>query len=173
MKQFFTKILAGFEFTGFDDFATSLIPSFKYGLMAMIMTFSIPIAAVEYYSSYVFGLNLPAVVALIIVMIVELLSGLHASKVSGQKFSSSRFSRFTVKTACYLVLISVPYLFKMSYEQSGNGFAAGAFDWLHVFLTVQIVAEHVLSILENLAIIQGKPKTYWIDKIKSKLDSLL
>lgn len=169
MKNYFKNILLSFEYASIGDFFDSLIPTIKYNLYALILLFSVPLAIVE----QVFGLDYMAVAALLLVMFLELLSGTYASHISKQEFSSRRLSRFTFKTACYLVLIAVPYLFYTSYHKHGNNFAASIFEWLHVFLVVQIVLENVFSILENVAVIQGKPKTFWIDKIKAKINLML
>lgn len=133
------------------------------------MVLSIPVS----FINKIFGLDELAFGALITAMIIEVLSGLYASHLRKQSFSSHKFSRFTVKSACYLILIAVPYIFSNSYRERGNNTIAEIFEWLHLFFVIQIVAEHIISILENAAIIQGKKKTYWIDKIKSKIGDAL
>lgn len=119
-----------------------------------------------------FGISWPAMIGFFIIMLVELLSGIRASQVRKEQFQSSRLKRFTFRIFQYLVLMSVPYLFQLSFEKRGNDIAAGAFEWLQVFLIVQIVFENVISILENKSVIDGNDKTAIIMKIKAKLDSL-
>lgn len=168
MKKLLSSILQGFEYDSSLEFLCSLVPSIKYQLLIVTLFISTIVAEID----VIFGLDAMAVGGLIAVMLLELGSGTYASRIQKQPFSSRRLSRFTFKMACYLILISVPYLFEISFKKHGNGLASGLFGWLHVFLVVQIVVENIVSILENLALIQGKDKTYWIKKIKSKIDTL-
>jgi hypothetical protein len=168
MKAIINRILAGFEYPQ-GEFIYSLLPTIKYNLMIVMLTVSFTLSWVD----KIFGLNALAVLALMLVMLLELFSGTYASKIKQETFSSRKLSRFTFKAACYMVLIAIPYLFYASYHERGNNLAAGFFEWLHVFLVVQIVIENIISILENIAVIQGKPKTFWIDKIRGKVNSSL
>lgn len=168
MRKILMKVLAGFEYYSINEFLQSLVPTIKYHTLMIAFTTSAFISFVE----TVFGITWMAFISFFLVMIFELLSGTYASNVQNIPFSSSKLSRFTFKVACYLVLISVPYIFYMNYKVQGNVAAAFIFEWLHVFLVVQIVIENILSIIENVAVIQGKPKTYWIDKIREKLKSV-
>jgi len=169
MKNFINNLLAGFEYDGIGSFMWSLCPTIKYDMAFLMVFLSVPLALVE----QVFGLDYMAVGGLLLVMLLELASGTYASHISKQEFSSRKLSRFTFKSACYLVLISVPYLFYTSFNRHGSTLAASIFEWLHLFLVVQIVLENIFSILENMAVIQGKPKTFWIDKIKGKINGMV
>lgn len=119
-----------------------------------------------------FGLNNTAFAALLVVFVTELVSGITASVIRKEKISSLKLSRFAVKVTCYLVLIWVTYSFKESFEHSKDGCAAVLFDWMHIFLVVQIVFENIISILENVSVIGGKDKTALIQKITEKLNSI-
>jgi hypothetical protein len=148
--RYLSNLLAGFEYNSIADFGNSLLPTLKYNMLSLMLLFTFPVAMID----KIFGLDYMAVLALLLVMVAELVSGIYASHITKQAFSSKRLSRFSFKTACYLILIAI-------------------FEWLHVFMVVQIVLENVFSILENIAIIQGKDKTYWIDKIKNKIGGML
>ena len=169
MKNYFNSILEGFEFSDKLDFVQSIAPTFRYDLLLLIPMISFPLATI----SKIFGLDALAIGALLVVMLLEVCSGLYASRIAKIPFSSRKLSRFTFKVACYLVLISVPYLFFVNYQQRGNHLAASIFEWLHVFLVTQIVLENIFSILENIAVINGQSKTYWIEKIKKKINGML
>jgi hypothetical protein len=166
--RYLSNLLAGFEYNSIADFGNSLLPTLKYNMLSLMLLFTFPVAMID----KIFGLDYMAVLALLLVMVAELVSGIYASHITKQAFSSKRLSRFSFKTACYLILIAVPFLFYSSYKER-NSLAASIFEWLHVFMVVQIVLENVFSILENIAIIQGKDKTYWIDKIKNKIGGML
>ena len=164
MKKELTSILEGFDFESISDLSHSLLPSMKYNTWIMTVLFSFLTSCIN----QIFGLDVMAITALLIVMLVELYSGIYASHINKVPFSSKRLSRFTLKFACYLVLIAVPHLFGESYRQNNNSTGAIVFEGLHVFLVTQIVLENIISVLENIAVIQGKPKAYWIDKLKEK-----
>jgi len=164
MKKLFNGLLQGFEYDSGLEFMCSLVPSIKYQMLLVTLFISTIIAEID----VIFGLDATAVGGLIAVMLLELASGTLASQIQKQPFSSRKLSRFTFKMACYLVLIAVPYVFEVSFKKHGNDLASGLFGWLHVFLVTQIVVENIVSILENLAVIMGKEKTYWIDRIKDK-----
>ena len=119
-----------------------------------------------------FGLDDTAFIALLVVFVAELVSGITASRVRKETFSSLKLSRFSVKVACYLVLIGVSYSMNISFKHHGDFLASVIFDWMHIFLVVQIVFENMISILENVAVIGGKDKSAWIEKITVKLNTL-
>ena len=85
----------------------------------------------------------------------------------GEPFESKKFSRFSFKTVYYLVLMAVPFLFSESFRYQEKHAAAAIFDSIYVFLVLVIVLEVLVSILENVGTITGKPKTYWIERLKS------
>lgn len=119
-----------------------------------------------------FGLSWPAVFGLVAIMLFELVTGIVASRVRKEQFDSGRLKRFSFRFVQYFILLAVPYLLETSMKARESELAAGAFQWIQVFLMVQIVFENIISILENISVIDGKDKTHIINKIKQKLDSL-
>lgn len=169
MNLFFEKLLKGFDYHSWLEFGQSVVPSTKYSLTicaAMISGVFPPL-------DRLFGLDGYAFVALLIVFLTELATGVGASFVRKEPLSSMKLSRFTFKLACYLVLIFVPYVMSLSFKERGSTLAATIFDWLHIFLVIQIVLENIVSILENLSVLSGKDKTHWISKIQTKINGLL
>ena len=144
------------------------MPSLKYNLTVL----GVGVSAISGIIQTVFGLDWQAFAALLGVLVWELVSGIVASRIKGEPFSSSRLSRFGFKTAQYLILMAVPYLISVSLRASGKTLAAEVLEWLYLFFVVQIVFENVISILENHAVITGKDKTHWINKIQDKLNNL-
>jgi len=113
-----------------------------------------------------FGLDNAGFIALLVVFVTELVTGISASVIRKEKISSIKLSRFGLKVACYLVLIFVSYTMSVSFDAHHKAVGAWVFDWLNVFLIIQISLENIISILENLAVISGKDKTAWINKIQ-------
>jgi phage-related holin len=167
MMNWFFKMLKTFEYNSFGELLQSMAPSMKYSVTFMTISFSMIAGAIQ----QLFGLNWLAFLAFLIVLIVELQSGIKASIVKKEPFSSMKLSRFSFKVFYYLVIIAVPFLFEQSYKASGKDFAADIFGWVHVFLVVQIVVENLISIIENISVLDGKPKEHYINKIKEFLSS--
>lgn len=119
----------------------------------------------------ILGISELAFAALLLVMVTELVSGVWASKIRKEPFSSMKLSRFTFKVFQYLMIIAVTHLFYESYKSQGKEMGATIFDWMHIFLTVQIVQENIVSILENGAVISGKSKVHWVSKLSDKINS--
>lgn len=186
MRNYFNKLLSTFDYHSWTDLLQSLAPSFKYGLIdnvqggtkmtvltAGVSSFAAGANVFMPWLSDIFGIDTLAFSALIIAFIAELISGLLASNVKGEKISSMKLSRFSFKVFYYMVLIALPYLMSESFEARQKIVPAAIFDWLHVFLVSQIVMENIISILENMAVLGGKDKTHWISKIQDKLNGLL
>lgn len=169
MSLFVKTLLKTFDYHSWTELAQSLAPTTKYQLSVAAMMFS----AISVSVDKIFGLDGLAFTALIVVFITELISGLIAAHIRGEKIESHKLSRFTFKLFYYLVLIAVPYIMSSSFRHRDKDLAAIAFDWLHTFLVVQIVLENLVSILENVAVVTGKDKTHWITKVQDKINGLL
>jgi|SRR6185437_2442237 len=163
------RVLKTFDYHDVTAFGKSLMPSCRYDGGAVLMIISAMYVSIDKF----FGLDGAAFVALGFVFLVELISGIVAAHVRKETISSAKLSRFTLKVACYLVLISVTYLMAISFANHKKDVAAWVFDWLHVFLVAQIVLENIVSILENLAVMSGKDKAAWINKIQEKFNGIL
>jgi phage-related holin len=162
MKAYTTGLLKTYDWHSAGDFLLSLMPSVKYKLNIVLMIISCGFVDVD----KLFGLSEAALIALLIVFVAELVTGVSASVIRKESISSIKLSRFGLKVACYLVLIYVSYTMGQSFAAHNKAVGAWVFDWLNVFLIVQITLENIISILENLAVISGKEKTTWINKIQ-------
>ena len=167
--MYFQKLLKTFDWHSINDFALSLMPSCRYRINVVLLILSTVWVSID----KVFGLDSAAFIALLIVFVTELISGVTASRIRKEQFSSMKLSRFSLKVACYLVLIGVSYTMAASFRGHKDELAAIYFDWLHIFLTVQIVFENIVSILENVACIGGKDKSAIIEKIVTKVNQLI
>ncbi|QEM13475.1 phage holin family protein [Mucilaginibacter rubeus] len=178
-KGWFVQMLATYDYHGLINFFESLAPSVRYSLTKPLLVLSVLYPGITAFTAMFFpaveatlGISGPAFIAMSAAFIMELASGLAASHISKQQFSSLRLSRFTFKVFIYLVIIAVPYHWQENFLARHKEFMAAVFDWLQSVLIVQIAFENIISILENLAVITGKDKTAWINKIKDKLTSL-
>ena len=178
-KGWFVSMLATYDYHGFSSFFESLAPSFRYGLTKLMLPFSLVIyPSLATFIAMLFpavesamGISGPAFIAMLLAFAVELTSGLMASHISKQQFSSLRLSRFTFKVFIYLVIIAVPHHWAQNFSARHEDVMAAIFDWTQCAFIIQIAFENFVSILENLGVITGKPKTELINKIKDKLTS--
>jgi len=168
MGSWFERILHDYGYKSIGAFLSSLAPSSKYNGIGFL-SFGISATAVPVEKWL--GLDWAAFVALLLVLLFELVSGVWASAVRKEPLSSKKLSRFTLKVASYLIIMAVTNLMAISYARSHKSLPATVFDWMNSFLVIQIVLEQVVSILENVAEISGKPKTHWISKLQEKIES--
>lgn len=162
------KLLNTFEYSGWSDLTSSLFPSVKYSLTAVALSTS----ALSVVTYKVFGLDVLALIAFVVVMMVEVISGMVASRVQRVATSSTKMSRFSLKMACYLTMLFVSNSMAGSFDMKGSNVGFWFFDWLHLFLAIHIATENIISIGENLGVITGKGKTYWIGQIQDKVNDL-
>lgn len=169
MKKTLENILQAYDYQSSTEFLHSLFPSIKLeGSWFVILVGLLTLVADK-----VMGVDTLALGAMVAMMGLELWTGIAAAHIRKETITSKKLSRFGIKVACYFILMSVPYLFSQSFLSRGNALGAGIFDWLHTFLVVQIILEYLISILENLAVIQGKPKDHWITSIKEIITNKL
>jgi len=171
--KFFNNLLKSFHYENVSDFSESLVPTTRYNLTILVSSMSALMVSIDKMISVVFGLTGLAFMALVLILVTELLSGLMASRVRKELFESAKLRRFSFRLFYYLVLLSVPFLLSENYRLKGNFIAHLAFDWLHVFLVIQIGFENIISVLENISVIEGKDKTHLIKKMKSHFKNII
>lgn len=123
-----------------------------------------------------FGLSDMIIVAFLVALILELVTGLAASMVKGVRISSTRFSRFGLKVIVWLGLMLITNSFCQSYVgQSGilSAVTHKLFYWLHGTLVVYVCFEYMISILENLSVITGNKENKFLELLKKKLEQFL
>jgi hypothetical protein len=164
------KILETYGYDGWDDLWVSLAPSLKY---VGITTATMCISSVGVSVMRIFGLDGLAFAGLLLVFVFELATGLAKATALKEKITSVRLSRFGFKVFYYLISISITYLMSISFANQGRATAALMFDWMHMFLCLQIVLENIVSISENMAVISGKEKSHFIKVLQDKINDFL
>lgn len=158
-----------YDYHSLNAFILSLAPSGKYRWTAALLIMSSIWGAVD----KVFGLDQEAFLALVIIFVGELISGIWAAIVRGDSISSVKLSRFGLKVVCYLIMIGVSYCFAQNFAVHKKYVAEWAFDWLNTVLVAQVGFENTISILENIAHINGKEKDAIVVKITEKFKNIL
>lgn len=163
------KLIQSFEYDSIGDFGRSMVPSVKYGATGGMTVFAVVAATIE----KLLGISHSAFIALCVVMLAELVSGLVASRVRGDKLSSVRWSRFGLKLGLWFVVLYVAHIIGEDFRNRGSEVVAAVIDWTHTALVLSIFFEYLISVLENISVISGKSNTRLIEKIKEKFNNLL
>lgn len=160
------RFLTTYGWASNKEFMLSLFPSAKYGTLGGNISF----AAVSAFFVQYLGISPALIPALVIILATELWTGIRASmKVKHEKFESGKFSRFVIKLCVWMVLFYTAHSFMNEYAAQDTLVQILAFTFfevLKVFLMSLFVVENVTSILENLAVLDGKPKAAYVDKTK-------
>lgn len=165
MKHIY-KFLSTYEYESLKDLALSIFPTWKYHLQIL----SIVLSAIAVFFDHLFGFGIALGIAMFVAVFVEIRSGIMASKIQGIDFQSLRFSRCVLKLAFWAVIFYIIHAFEKEYIAREHVFdivTYAFFKSLFIGAITMFCVEHITSILENYAIINGKPKTEYIDFVKS------
>lgn len=164
--KFLYKLLATYAYNSPREFFESMFPSWKYQLQYL----SLILSGISGALSYLFGFGPALGFALFVAVIVEVWTGIKASKKKGYDFESFRFSRCILKLTIWGVLFYVIHQFENEYAERTHFLDVAAyifFKILFLFALSFFAIEHITSILENKAVISGKPKTALIEVIQA------
>jgi hypothetical protein len=170
INKFLNYLVTNFGFDGVRDFNDSLIH-------IKMMTLTLPLAMISSVIENLLGLQGLTMLAFVILIILELATGLVASKKRGEEIVSHKFGRFGLKVLVWLSLLFVVNSFKKEYSGVEGSFAVlaeGLFTWLHGTLFIYIDLEYLISVLENLgSITENKRNKTLVDRVISKLTKFL
>ena len=162
-----------FGFENMSDFVNSLVHPklLLFTLPTTLLGFSL-FSFIEKW----FGLSYMVFIAFIVVLILELVTGLAASLLKGVKISSTKFSRFGLKVFVWMGLILVTNSFQTDYLGRADIISKltyNLFYTLHGLMVVYICIEYMISILENLSVITGNKENKFLNFLKKKVDQWL
>lgn len=162
----FNRLLSTYGFDSLPQFAASICPSSKYGLSDLSLMCSIVFGVLARY----LGLTPLIVVVMTMAIFAEMWTGIKASSKQGKDFESFRFSRGILKLCVWCLIFFIFNSFALE-MRNFNGWpyvvASYMFQILHASSMVFFVIENGTSILENQAILDGKPKTQYVEAVKT------
>ena len=166
MIRFFTRFVATYGYDSPKEFFLSVAPSFKYNLQFPAISFSAVTAVVSEW----IGITPFLAMAMLVAIVSEMWTGIRASKAQGIGFESFRFSRCIIKLCIWLTIIYITHSFYLESKAGAEEsfimlLATLFFSIVKVFVMTWFCVEHVTSILENLAVIDGKPKDALIKQV--------
>ncbi|MBQ9641528.1 MAG: phage holin family protein [Bacteroidaceae bacterium] len=159
------RFLGSYGFGDMRCFCLSLFPSFKYGTQTASLTASAVLGAVSEF----LGLTPALVVVMFVAVLVETLTGTRASLKRGEPFESWKFSRCVLKVMVWVFLLFMFHRFSRELcVRDGWVFVCGGvlFQVIQVMTMVYFCIEYATSIMENLAMLDGKPKTVYVERLK-------
>jgi hypothetical protein len=172
MKNYFIKFLAVYDWNSFEELFLSIFPSFKYQLHGAVLTLSLLSGVIN----SVFGVTPALAFAMFVAIIIEVWTGIKASKLKGIDFESFRFSRCVIKILIWLSILYIINAFKKEFDNSTNWIDIAAlnfFKFTFVVCLTGFLVEYVTSILENVSVLKGKEKTAIINAISGGWLNLL
>lgn len=169
INKFLNFFVSSFGFECTSDFTDSMIHP-------KMLAITLPLAFISSTLELLLGLQSLTVIAFVILVTLELITGIVASKLRKEPIVSRKFGRFGLKVFVWLMLIFITNTMRIEYlnsEETFRSLASGFFTWLHGALFIYVIIEYLISVLENLGSITGKSKDNLVKSIISKLNDLL
>lgn len=170
INRFFNHFVSCFGFDHVSDFNDSIVHS-------KLLMLTIPVATISGFIEHIMGLQGLTVLAFVVLIILELITGISAAKSRGEKIVSHKFSRFGLKVFVWMTLLFITNSLQLEYEGQKDlisKLAGGFFSWLHGALFVYVSLEYLISVLENLgSLTDEKSKKTLITAIINKLNNFL
>lgn len=167
--DFLNWIPTNFGFKDGQDFLTSLIHS-------NFLFLTIPITTISVFLEVHLGLNILTIVSFSLLVILEFISGILASRSMGIKIESKKFGRFGFKLFVWICCLFMINSMKLQYSLPDSlaqetGFQI--FNWLHSAVIIYVSLEYLISVLENMAVITKEKPSGLIKIIKKKLNKYI
>lgn len=170
INKFLNHFVNSFGFSCTNDFSGSIVH-------ANLLSITLPLAGISAILESLMGLHSLTIIAFVVLVILELITGIAASRSRGEKIVSHKFSRFGLKVFVWMSLLFVTNSMRLEYDGHKDllsVLSTGFFSWLHGALFVYITIEYLISVLENLgSLTNEKNKKTLITAIINKLNSFL
>lgn len=168
IRNYFHWLVGTYGFDNGKEFLLSVCPSFKYDIQSL----TIPLSIVTGIVTSIFGIGPVVALAMFVAIIVETWTGLKASLAKRKEsFDSFKFSRCVIKICVWLTIVFIVHSFAVDCAKNqGWMYAIGTyfFDFVKLAVLTYFLVEYITSILENLSVIDGKPKDALINAIKER-----
>lgn len=149
MKWGVNELLNEFGFCGFKSFYESLVAP-KYGMLF------ITVSSFGAFAEQYFGMCGACLILLLVLVKIELLTGIWASVKAKRKIVSKKLQRFILKIMIYFLFIMVFHIL----GQNTKDFTGSVYRYMHSFTIFYFIFVHVKSISENYGAITGKKSEF-------------
>jgi predicted permease len=133
------SFITEFGFCNVDQFTESLI-------RPKLMIFSIPFAMLGALVQFIFGVKPLVLLAFVMLLTLELISGIFASWIEGRKITSKRMKAFLMMLFVWLVILFILNGFKLHFLQTP---LESVFDYLFTAVVLFVNVIYFKSIWEN------------------------
>lgn len=140
------NFLPEFGFCNIDQFITSL-------LRPKLMSISIPISMMGATLEFIFGLKPIVLLAFVMLLTLELMSGIFASWIEGKRITSKRMKSFLMMLFIWLVILFILNSFRYHFE---GKFMEYIFDYLFTAVLIFVNVIYFKSIWENAGRIMNR-----------------
>jgi len=164
MKKILTYLTNHFGFSDLNDFYTSLIHT-------NLLQITIPLGLLAAIIEKFFGIYPLTLISFGILILLELVTGLLASRKKGLKIESKKFSRFGLKFGVWVTVFFIVQSLKLQYKDDSE-VVYGFYSWLHTFILGYVNMEYLISVLENISVITGKDNNPLVNSLKNKFDKI-
>lgn len=145
--------------------AHELVNYIFYSMKSLIDYFPIKFMSAFAYMVYSFAFDVnhsKAIIAILILIIFDFITGISAAKISGEEIKSAKVLRSAIKTFVYLLLISAGHMFELT-----TSLISFADDMLIAFLAVT----ELISLIENAGKMGFAVPNQLLNKLKSYRDT--
>ena len=152
----------------FNDMMVSFAPSIKYNITLKLISIS---SVIAFFETSLFGLKFETLMALVILLTIELFSGIYCSNhIRKEKFESAKMWRFFFKSGMFFIITYVMY--QLQKEFVGRIVLEEIFTFVYNGLLAFSILEIIISVMENYAEIEGKKKDYYTSFITTKINKI-
>ena len=131
-------------FSNLNDFLQSAFHSESF---TPIFVTSVGLTALGETIKQVIGLTPMVYISFIVLLFAEVISGIKASIMEGEKINSKRFGRFILKIFVYTLMLGITNIFATQTE----GISAFIYDSIHSIVFNYISVQLIISVFENLS----------------------
>jgi len=156
--------VSSFGFLDIRDFANSM-------LKPKLLIVTLPIAALSGAAELYFGLKLVTVVAFCLLLSMEVITGLWASKIKGIPIESNRAKRAGFVVGFWMILFFILHSLKSHYPPESIYY--DLFSWLHSTELIFVSCVYLISVWENLGVMSGKSNQPMIHALRRKINAFL
>lgn len=174
-----------FNSFGFDSMCEFANSAFRIRELHLIAPLALTMALLDGILHYVFGLEAMMFMALVALFVLEIISGIWASKIKYKyyinilskekgtmnseeltlvlkkveryKFSSSKLKRAGVVMGFWLIILAIIWQFT---HFDHSTILSTIFNTLHIIFVSYIIGVYLVSVVENVAVMSGKQSKF-------------
>ena len=174
MSKLLSNIIIASGYTDTDHFIRS---TFHPDFATQASTISVVLAGFAFYFKIIFGIELPVGVVIVVLFILEMYTGIKASKLEGVGWESDKFGKGWLKLSVYWIIIGCTNVLAI-YAKSPTilGYELNIYYFVHFawcnFVLLQLLGSNIENFIrlgwdKNSMLIRILMKIY---NIKSKND---